>query len=130
VVLRDDQVLLVERGSEPLKGFWSLPGGALEVGERAEEAIQREVEEETGLKVEVGSLVTVFERVMHDAEGRPEYHFVILDYLCESNGAEPRAADDVARARWVRLDELDQYRMTEGALQVIRKGVAMRGETS
>ena len=97
MILRGDRVLLVERGREPLKGYWSLPGGVLEVGELAEDAVRREVREETGLDVKVETLVQVFERVMRDAEDRPEYHYVLLDYLCTPLGGELCAADDAAR---------------------------------
>ncbi len=126
MVLRGDEVLLVERGREPLKGYWSLPGGALEVGELAADAIRREVREETGLDVRVDRLVQVFERIMRDAGGRPEYHFVLLDYLCEAVGGELRAGDDVSQAKWTPKDQLARCRLTEGALPVIEKAIAMQ----
>jgi ADP-ribose pyrophosphatase YjhB (NUDIX family) len=127
VILRGDEILLVERGREPLKGYWSLPGGVLEVGELAEAAVQREVLEETGLRVTIRGLVKVFERIQRDAGGRPEYHYVLLDYFCEPTGGDLRAGDDVSRAQWVRRAELPGFQLTEGALPVIDAAFAMRG---
>lgn len=126
MVLRGDEVLLVERAREPLKGYWSLPGGVLEVGELAEEAVRREVREETGLEVQVGKLVHVFERVMRDAEGAAEYHYVVLDYLCTLVSGELNAADDASRAAWAATGELANWRLTEGALPVIEKAIRLQ----
>jgi len=119
-------VLLVKRGREPLKGFWSLPGGVVEAGELLEEALHREVREETGLEAEVVSLVEVFERIMRDGKGRPEYHYVLHDYYCKAVGGELRAGDDAAQAEWVRRSELGSYRLTEATPAVIDKAFRMR----
>ena len=132
VVLDGDRVLLVKRGHEPLKGEWSLPGGAVELGEPLEAAIAREVLEETGLAIEVGPVVEVLDRIQHAPDNRVEYHFVIVDYLCYAlHGAIMRGsdADDV---RWVSPDELPAYHLTEKAREVIDKAVrlsASRGST-
>lgn len=120
-MLRRGRVLLVERGRKPLKGYWSLPGGVLETGETAEEGVRREVFEETGLEVRPVSLVTVFERIMRDEKGAPEYHYVLLDYLCRVTGGVLEAADDVSRVEWVTRDALKDYRITEGTLPVIER---------
>jgi ADP-ribose pyrophosphatase YjhB (NUDIX family) len=112
---------LVERAREPLKGWWSLPGGVLETGERLRDGIRREVLEETGLAVEPLSVIEIFERIMHDAEGRVEYHYVLIDYLCRVTGGALCAADDVCNAAWVARAELGRYRITEGSLEVIEK---------
>jgi 8-oxo-dGTP diphosphatase len=114
-------VLLVERGKEPLKGWWSLPGGLVETGERLHDAILREVLEETGLIVETGATVEIFERIMRDAEGAAEYHYVLIDYVCRVIGGTLAPADDVSSAAWVGMDELGGYRITEGTVAVIEK---------
>lgn len=118
----DGRILLVQRGGEPLKGWWSLPGGVLETGETVADGVRREIREETGLSVEPLELLTVFERIMPDAEGRPEYHYVLLDYICRVTGGTPCAADDCAALRWVPEAELAAVEpLTEGTLAVIRK---------
>ncbi|MSV29775.1 MAG: NUDIX domain-containing protein [Bryobacterales bacterium] len=119
VIIDSGRVLLIERGKEPLKGYWSLPGGALEVGERIEDGIRREVREETGLEVELLGVVEIFERVTRDGEGKAVYHFVLIDYLCSVTGGTLAAGDDASRAEWVRREHLANYRITEGTLPVI-----------
>lgn len=126
IILKGDRVLLVERGKEPLKGVWSIPGGALETGETLAEGLRREAREELGLEVEVGELVEVFERITRDAEGRVEYHFVLADYLCKVMGGSLRAADDAADARWVERSELGGLRLTAGTANVIEKAFRLR----
>jgi len=125
VVFRGDEVLLIERGKEPLKGWWTLPGGMVEVGERLEAAVVREVMEETGLSVKPRAVAAIFERIMPDEAGRTEYHFVIIDYLCELEGGTLRAASDVAAAEWVKVDELDRWKMASGTPSVIAKALEM-----
>ena len=126
LILRGDRIVLVERGRQPLKGFWSLPGGAVEAGEQVVDALRREVVEETGLRVEPRRLVEVFERITRDASGRAEYHYVLLDYLCRLRGGRLRAADDAAEARWVRRSDLAGLRLTSGTLAVIERAFTMR----
>src|SRR5579862_8384707 len=117
------RVLLIKRGQAPLKGEWSLPGGAVELGETLEEGIRREVLEETGLVVEPVSTVEVFDRISRDAEGRVQYHYVLVDYLCRVTGGVLACASDAADARWATLDELGPIAsFTE---QVIRKAFQM-----
>jgi 8-oxo-dGTP diphosphatase len=119
-----DRLLLVERGQEPLKGYWSLPGGILETGETLEQGIRREVLEETGLEVEPQSIFEVFERIMPDGAGKTEYHYVLIDYLCRPVGGSLQAASDVSRVVWVSQPELAQYRLTEGTLAVVERAFA------
>ena len=119
-------ILLVERGGHPLKGYWSLPGGVLETGERLEEGIEREVLEETGLVVKPLKVIQIFERIMRDASGIPEYHYVLIDYLCRVTGGTLAPADDVSRAEWVPRGSLRDYKITEGTLPVIQRAFRER----
>jgi 8-oxo-dGTP diphosphatase len=118
---RRGPILLVERGGHPLKGYWSLPGGLVETGETLEDAVRREILEETGLQIQPVSRFEIFERIMRDASGRAEYHYVLADYVCKVVGGTLRAGDDVSRAAWVRRSELDNYRITEGTREVIER---------
>ena len=122
LIFREDCILLVERGKEPLKGYWSLPGGVVEVGETLEQAVRREVREETHLEIEIVDVIEIFERIMRDGAGLPEYHYVLIDYLCRAGEGEALAASDVAHVAWVRRNELDLYKITEGTPAVIQKG--------
>ncbi len=121
LIFRGDEILLVERGREPLKGQWSLPGGAVETGERLEDAITREVREETGLEIVPVQVALIFERIMPDADGNAEYHYVLVDYLCEIRGGALCAGDDSNCARWFLVVDLDHLSLTDGTLNVIRK---------
>ena len=127
VILDGDRVLLIQRGQEPLKGEWSLPGGAVEIGETLEAALVREVREETSLDVVVGPVVDVLDSIRRDAAGGAEYHYIIIDYTCRVRGGTPTSAapgTDAADVRWVSLDELDRYRLTDATVAVIRKARA------
>lgn len=119
-----NNILLVERGGEPLKGYWSIPGGVLETGEKLADAIRREVREETGLEVELLSIFEIFERIMPDPEGRTEYHYVLIDYLCRPLSGRLEPATDVTRAAWVSQQELRDYRLTGVTLEVIERAFA------
>ncbi len=123
VIIHNDQVLLIERGQEPLKGEWSLPGGALELGETLAEGIIREVREETGLIVEPLTIVEVFDRIARDEQSRVRYHYVLVDFLCRVTGGKLACASDAANARWATLDELGA--IAEFTAQVIRKAFAL-----
>ena len=127
VVLRDNQVLLVQRGREPGKGSWGLPGGMLELGETLAEGARREVMEECGVEIEVGPLVAVFEPMQRDEDGRLRFHYVVVDYLARYLSGEPRAGDDADDARWVDLDALERLPMRKETREVIWKAVEMAG---
>lgn len=124
-MLDGDRVLLVKRGHAPLKGEWSLPGGAVHVGETLENAVAREILEETCLEVEVGPVVEVLNRISRDAEGRVEYHYVLIDYLCRPTGGTLGCASDAAAAEWAGLDDLDRYGVADLARAVIRKAASL-----
>jgi ADP-ribose pyrophosphatase YjhB (NUDIX family) len=124
LIFGNDTILLVERGKEPLKGYWSLPGGLLELGEKLEAAVQREVLEETGLEVEPLGLFELFERIMPDPQGDTEYHYVLADYICRVTGGTLQAASDVSDVRWVPRRQLCDFRVTEGTLAVIERAFA------
>ena len=126
VVLDGDRVLLVRRGHEPLKGEWSVPGGAVDVGETLEAAVVRETREETGLDVEVGPIVEVLNRIHRDADGRVRYHFVIIDYLCRPAGGVLASSSDADAAAWVSVDELVSYGVAAITAAVIRKAAGCR----
>src|SRR5262249_20585082 len=124
LIFEDRCLLLVERAAEPLRGYWSIPGGVVETGEKLEDAIRREVRDETGLEVEPLSIFEVFERVVPDAQGKTEYHYVLIDYLCRRVGGRLQAASDVSRVAWVPEHHLGDYRVTEGTLAVIGRAFA------
>jgi 8-oxo-dGTP diphosphatase len=117
------QVLLIRRANEPLKGEWSLPGGAVELGETLEGAICREVLEETGLVVETVGVVEAFDRISHDAQARVRYHYVLIDFLCRVVGGSLACATDALEARWATTEELDG--LTPLTVEVIRKALRM-----
>ncbi|HKN75312.1 MAG TPA: NUDIX hydrolase [Candidatus Acidoferrum sp.] len=132
VIIENGRALLIRRGSEPLRGEWSIPGGILELGESLQDGVSRELREETGLDVRVLELIEVFDRIFPDERSQPSeqkrqprFHFVIVDYLCERIGGEPRAGSDVTDVALAREDELSQYHLTETATRVLKKAFAM-----
>ena len=128
LIFEQDRILMAERGGEPLKGWWSIPGGLVETGESLDAAIRREVREETGLNVQPLGVIEIFERIMRDSEGAAEYHYVLIDYICRVKSGTACAGDDVSRVEWVRQADLQQLRITEGTLAVIEKGFRERGK--
>ena len=124
LIFEDGNILLVERAKEPMQGYWSIPGGIVEAGEKLGHAIRREVLEETGLEVQALSIFEIFERIIPDAQGQPEYHYVLIDYLCRQVGGRLQAASDVSRAAWVAEPNLGDYRLTEGTLAVVERAFA------
>ncbi len=124
VIMRDGKVVLVKRRFEPLAGQWSLPGGRLELGETLEAGLAREMLEETGLHVEVGPVIDVFDRILLDPERKVRYHYVLIDYLCRPVGGSLAHGSDVAAAEFADPSNLAQYRLTPKATAVIEKAVA------
>jgi 8-oxo-dGTP diphosphatase len=128
IIIENSRVVLVKRAHPPLQAQWSIPGGVLEVGELVREAAVREAREETGLIVEPGELLGVYDRVLRDAEQRVQYHYVLIDFLCRLVGGDLAAASDAAEVRWFTQEELPALKLAEDTLDVIRKGFAkLRG---
>ena len=137
VVIDGGRALLIRRGSPPLLGEWSIPGGLLEVGETIEQGIARELAEETGLDVRVVELIEVLDRIFPAPPGsdgkpadpkRPQYHFVILDYLCELRGGSLAAGSDAQEFAWAREDELVAFNVSAAVNRVLRKAFTMSRE--
>jgi len=142
VVIENGRALLIRRGTEPLLGQWSIPGGTLELGESLENGVIRELKEETGLTVRIVEMIEVFDRIYEDeadAAGSeksgsssvaakkkgPRYHYVIIDYLCERIDGDAKAGSDVTDVAFATEDELVQYGLTETATRILRKAFAM-----
>jgi ADP-ribose pyrophosphatase YjhB (NUDIX family) len=132
VILKDDHILLIQRGQAPAKGKWTLPGGVVEVGESPEKALIREVKEECSLRITVIGVIDVVNKVIRDDHNAIKYHYVIIDYLVCCQTDEPlnhislQPGTDVTDVRWIPLQELTQYDLTEGLLRIIRAGIAMQ----
>jgi ADP-ribose pyrophosphatase YjhB (NUDIX family) len=125
VIVHEGRVVLVKRRFEPLAGKWTIPGGAVEVGETLEASVAREMLEETGFVVEVGPVVEVLDRITRDDSSRVLYHFVLVDYLCWPIGGELRAGTDVAEAVLVDAADLDPYELTDKARAVIERALEL-----
>jgi ADP-ribose pyrophosphatase YjhB (NUDIX family) len=147
VIIRDARALLIRRGSEPLRGEWSIPGGILELGETLTEGVARELLEETGLHVRVLDMIEAFDRIFTESDARkpeldrlgesdssavdsspqkgPLYHFVIIDYLCEAPDGAPRAGGDVTDVAFAAEDDLERFSLTPTATRVLKKAFAM-----
>jgi 8-oxo-dGTP diphosphatase len=122
LIFERGRILMAQRGKPPLAGKWSLPGGLVETGEFLKDAVRREVREETGLEIEPLGVLEIFERIMRNAEGAAEYHYVLIDYVCRVVGGELAAADDACGVAWVKRRDLAALDITEGTLAVIEKG--------
>lgn len=125
VIVDNGRALVVRRATEPLKGQWSIPGGMLELGEKLREGIVREVREETGLEVEVFDVLDVFDSIFPDLDGRTQYHYVLIDFLCRPLGGQLRAGSDVSEAQWVSAEEAGHLQMKEATVGVIRKALGV-----
>ena len=132
VIIVQGRALLIRRGSEPLLGEWSIPGGMLELGETLEQGVARELLEETGLTVRVIELIEVFDRIYVEStaganEGKagPRFHYVIVDYLCERTAGAPVAGSDVTDVAFASEEELDKYKLTATATRILKKAFAM-----
>ena len=124
VIIHDDRALLVRRATEPLRGEWSVPGGVLELGEKLRDGTAREALEETGLTVEVGEVLDVFDSIFPDADGRTQYHYVLIDFLCRVLSGEAVAGSDVSEVKWVTESDLAALNLRPSIAQVLRKAFA------
>jgi 8-oxo-dGTP diphosphatase len=129
VIVQNHRVLLILRGQPPLLGEWSLPGGALECGETLREAVVREAHEETGLAIEAGEMLGVYERVIRNDGGNVRYHFVLIDFLCRPVGGDLKAGSDASDVRWFTRDELPALNLAPDANDVVLKGLARSSST-
>lgn len=128
IIIRDSsEVLLVQRGTEPALGKWSVPGGLVELGETLQEAVLRETREEVGLEVSVRGLVAVLDRIIHDATTKVEYHYVLLDFLCDYIGGIPFPSTDVSDCAFVPTERLGDYPLTSGTEAVILRAITLAG---
>jgi len=123
LVVDKDRLLLIKRAFEPSSGLWSIPGGMLEVGEELEEAVAREIEEETGIKVEVKELLGVFNFVIRDKNGRVKYHYVLIDFLAKPVGGKLRPSRETLDVRWISLKDVEKYPLTRTTRRLISRAV-------
>lgn len=122
IIVENGRVALIRRGRPPLEGEWSIPGGAVELGETLREAVAREALEETELVVKAQDLLGVFDRLMRDAEGRVVYHYVLVDFLCPRVGGVLAAAGDATEAGWFTAEEMARLGLAEDTVEVVRTG--------
>ncbi len=130
VVVRNGSVLLARRGKPPSQGKWSVPGGAVDVGESLEDAARREIREECGIEVDLTDTVEVIQRITRDEAQRVRFHYVIVDYVARWVAGEPRPSEEASEVRWFRPEEFDGLDMTAGTAEVIRRLLARAGATS
>ena len=125
MMVRDDHLLLIKRKYNPDAGYWSIPGGHLDLGERVEHAAVREAQEETGFKTKITKLAGIINKIMYDEDGKIEYHYVLINYFVEQIEGDPdqppKAADDALDAKFVPFDELKNYKLTESLVELLKR---------
>jgi len=119
VIVQDGRALLVRR-----KGEWSIPGGVLELGEKLRDGVRREALEETGLEVEPGEVLEVFDSIFPDEQGRTQYHYVLVDHLCRVVAGEAKPGSDVSEVKWVSDEDLEGLGLRDSIERVVRKGLS------
>lgn len=127
VVIKGGAVLLVRRSKPPSKGLWAIPGGSVELGETLQQAAERELFEETGVRVKAGAPCFAFDALHRDQGGRVKFHYVIVDLRAEWIAGEPSPRDDALDARWVRPEELEQLEVSERTLELLREAADFGG---
>jgi 8-oxo-dGTP diphosphatase len=127
IVVKGRDVLLVQRGHEPAKGKWGIPGGVVEVGETVEEALRREVREETGCECTPLKHLATFDSIRRDPDGRVHWHYILFEYLCRYDSGEARASDDASEVKWVGLDDLGSVNIMESTRSFIEKTTREEG---
>jgi 8-oxo-dGTP diphosphatase len=124
LLIRGNYLLLVKRKYDPDAGYWSIPGGHLNLGEKVETAAERETYEETGFKVKISKLAGIINKIMYDQHGKIEYHYVLINYFVEQIEGDPdlppKAADDALDARFVPFDDLKKYKLTESLIELLK----------
>ncbi|MGQ9720824.1 MAG: NUDIX hydrolase [Candidatus Jordarchaeum sp.] len=126
VIVSDGKVVLIRRGSDPDYGLWSIPGGLVEEGESLREAVARETLEETGIVVEVKEPLEILDRIVYDEGGQVKYHFVIIDYRADPIEGVLKESSDAIEARYVKLEDLKNYEITETVKNLLRSVGLMR----
>ena len=125
MMVRDNHLLLIKRKYNPDAGYWSIPGGHLDLGERVEHAAVREAQEETGFKTKITKLAGIINKIMYDEDGKIEYHYVLINYFVEQIEGDPdqppKAADDALDAKFVPFDELKNYKLTESLVELLKR---------
>ncbi len=125
LLIRNNHLLLVKRKYNPDAGYWSIPGGHLDLGEKVEKAAEREAFEETGFKVKVSKLAGIIDKIMYDNEGKIEYHYVLINYFVEQINGDlhqpPKAADDALDAKFVPFSELKTYKLTNSLIELLQQ---------
>ena len=126
VVLKESEVLLIRRGKEPIRGRWSLPGGAVELGETVRQAAEREILEECSVVIEATEVIEVLDAITRDDDGRIQYHYSLTELLAKFVDGVPKADSDALEVRWLNVDQLDGMDMLPISIKVIRAGVQLR----
>ena len=126
IIFEGQSILLVKRDHEPGKGQWSLPGGAVEVGETLIEALKREIYEEVSIKIEIGDLARVLDRIVYDQKRRVQFHYIIADYWGWVVSGQLKPGSDVSDARFVKLEEVKKMGISKEVEETIIMAIEMK----
>lgn len=130
VVFHDQRVLLVRRGRPPAQGQWAIPGGSVRLGETLREAVEREILEETGIRISAGEPVLTFEVIERDSDHRVRFHYLIVDYAADYLGGTLKAGDDAAEAKWVAASELTCLPVHVRTLKLLKEQFSFAAENA